>query len=81
MKYAFLIVTVFLTLEVLRAFDILYIMTGGGPGDLTKVLTLRIYEYYFEYSLYSYASAISYYLILIAFVVATVYFLILNKKS
>ena len=56
-------------------------MTGGGPGDLTKVLTLRIYEYYFEYSLYSYASAISYYLILIAFVVATVYFLILNKKS
>ena len=40
-----------------QAFTSIYIMTGGGPGDASQVLVLRIYEESFVNSNFGYASA------------------------
>jgi multiple sugar transport system permease protein len=40
-----------------QAFTSIYVMTGGGPGEVTQVLVLRIYEEAFVNSNFGYASA------------------------
>jgi multiple sugar transport system permease protein len=42
-----------------RIFLMPYIMTGGGPGDATRVLSMRIYEMGFSYMKMGEAAAIS----------------------
>ena len=34
-------------------------MTGGGPGNSTRIITLFIYEQAAKYSYYSYANALA----------------------
>jgi multiple sugar transport system permease protein len=43
----------------LKVFEPMYIMTGGGPDDSTKVLTLAIYETSFKFFEIGKASAMS----------------------
>ena len=42
-----------------KTYDIVYTMTGGGPGDISKTAPLRIVEQAFTYNKYGYASALS----------------------
>lgn len=41
-----------------EAFDLVYVMTGGGPGYSTTVLPVYIYESAFELKRYGYANAL-----------------------
>lgn len=51
-----------------QVFDIVYVLTSGGPLGSTKVLVFYIYEYAFKYSgEMGYASAVSYMLFAILF--------------
>jgi multiple sugar transport system permease protein len=43
LKPMILIAILFRTIDSLRTFDIIFIMTGGGPGDLTTTLNLSAY--------------------------------------
>lgn len=53
-------------IDVFRALELVYIMTGGGPGRATELLSLHIYKRAFDAQLLGYAAAIS--VLLIAFV-------------
>lgn len=55
----------------LHVFDLIYVMTGGGPGSSTTVLVQYIYEAAFQNSEMGYASAVGVvlYLILLIFTV------------
>jgi multiple sugar transport system permease protein len=55
----------------LHVFDLIYVMTGGGPGFSTTVLVQYIYQQAFQESQMGYASAIGVvlYLMLLAFTV------------
>lgn len=44
-----LVVMVLRTIEAFRVFDIVYVMTGGGPADSTKTASFYIYQEYFNY--------------------------------
>jgi ABC-type sugar transport system permease subunit len=44
-----LVTLLFRTMDALRAFDIIYGLTGGGPGTTTDVLSSFAYKYYFKY--------------------------------
>lgn len=50
-------VTVILTIGSLKVFDLILVMTGGGPGTSTLVLSQFIYQKGFEENQFGYASA------------------------
>ncbi|MEM7021535.1 MAG: sugar ABC transporter permease [Pseudomonadota bacterium] len=54
-------------IDVFRALEVMYILTGGGPGRATELLALHIYNRAFDAQQLGYASAISVLLILIVF--------------
>lgn len=51
-----------------QVFDIVYILTSGGPLGSTKVLVFYVYEYAFKFFEMGYSSAISYFLFAVLFV-------------
>ncbi len=66
-------------IDLLRVFDVIYIMTFGGPGQATELLGFYIYRTAFSASRMGYASAVSWVTLLI-----TVLFLIplfLSERS
>jgi multiple sugar transport system permease protein len=62
----------FRTIDALRVFDIIYVLTGGGPGGATTSISQYAYKYYLSAD-FGYGSAISVVLFIIAFVLAIVY--------
>jgi multiple sugar transport system permease protein len=50
-----------------QVFDIVYVLTSGGPLGSTKVLVFYVYEYAFKFFEMGYASAISYFLFALLF--------------
>lgn len=57
------------TLGCFRVFELIYVMTQGGPNDATEVLTTLTYKNGFIYGEMGYASAISMVLLLIIMIV------------
>jgi len=57
-------------IDVFRALEVMYIMTGGGPGRTTELLSLHIYNRAFATQQLGYASAISVLLIVIVFLLS-----------
>jgi multiple sugar transport system permease protein len=80
-RYAVLIVLVVVTVEAFRQFDLVFAMTGGGPGTVTQILPLLIFRYNFQFSEYGLAAAASYILIIIATMLAVAYFVALTQKK
>lgn len=56
---------VMLIINSFQVFDLVSVLTDGGPGMSTNVLVYRIYVEGFSYSKIGYASAISYFLFLV----------------
>ena len=54
-------------IDVFRGMEVMYIMTGGGPGRATELLSLHIYNRAFDAQQLGYASAVSVLLIVIVF--------------
>lgn len=40
---------IFTTLQTINVIDIVYVMTGGGPGESTEIFTLYNYKVFFQY--------------------------------
>lgn len=57
-----------------QVFDLINIMTEGGPGRATNVLVYRIYQEGFQQLQFGYASAMAYFLFLIVLIVTLVQF-------
>ncbi|KZL13146.1 sugar ABC transporter permease [Pseudovibrio sp. Ad26] len=63
----------------LKGFDILYIMTGGGPFNSSDTLAMHMYNESFKKYLMGYGSAISVVLFLVALTIIRLYFKQLKK--
>lgn len=72
-RYAILISAFLTTLFIFKAFEMIFIMTGGGPGDSTEVLA--IYQYWVGIRTLNigYGSSIAVVQLIVAFVVSLVY--------
>jgi multiple sugar transport system permease protein/raffinose/stachyose/melibiose transport system permease protein len=66
-------------INALKGFDILYIMTGGGPFNSSDTLAMHMYNESFKKYHMGYGSAISVVLFLIALSVIGLYFRELRK--
>lgn len=65
-----IVAVLFRAMEALRTFDLVFGLTGGGPGTTTETLSSFAYKYYFKYSNFGLGSAYA--------VVITVVILILS---
>ncbi len=68
------LVTIMSIISSFQVFDLVSVMTKGGPGRATNVLVYRIYQEGFKYMKFGYASAMAYFLFLIILVVTLVQF-------
>lgn len=62
-------------LEIFKIIDVIVVLTGGGPGSATESLTMYIYDTALLFGNYSYASAISYILLVLVVIFATLFLL------
>ena len=53
------VVFTYLYIQSLKTFDLSYIMTKGGPGDSTSVLSLYIFKNAFQYNRMGYSAALA----------------------
>jgi len=58
-------------IEIIKLFDIIYAMTGGGPGTATETLAFYAYQVGFNAFRLGYAAAISWILLILLIVVST----------
>lgn len=65
------------TMFALRAFDIIYITTHGGPGRATETISILLYKSGFSLFRMGYASAMSVLLVLLILLFSIVYFKVL----
>nr|WP_192599991.1 sugar ABC transporter permease [Sporosarcina limicola] len=70
LKPVFIFTVVMSTIGTLQLFDEVYILTGGGPNNVTMTITLYLYETGFKYFDFGYASAIAYVLVVIIAVIS-----------
>ncbi|MEJ2716272.1 MAG: sugar ABC transporter permease [Deltaproteobacteria bacterium] len=73
LKPAILVALLFRTMDAFRVFDLVFVMTQGGPGDSTDVLQFYGYKTMFTEGLVGYGSAISIVVFLLVFAVSLLY--------
>jgi multiple sugar transport system permease protein len=70
-----LLVLFFRLADVLRVFDAVYVLTGGGPGSTTQFLSLYLYRIAFRFSDLGQASALA----VVVMVAMTVFYTIISR--
>jgi len=73
LKPALMVALIFRTLSSFLIFDIIYAMTGGGPGNSTQVLAYQNWFAMLYQSNYGYGGAVSVALMVMALVIAAAY--------
>lgn len=74
---AFVVLIVF----ALKAFDFIYILTGGGPGYATEILPLTMYKETFSMSHFAYGSAIATVLFLLVMAIVAPYLYLTYRRK
>lgn len=67
-----LVALLFRTIDSLRIFDVIYVLTNGGPGGATTSVSLYAYKYFLGGD-FGYGSAVSIVLFIIAFIMSYIY--------
>ncbi len=78
---SFTAVTVFLFTGYMRIFDIIYVLTGGGPAGRTESVAIHIIKIGFNQFRISYASAIAMYMLVLVSVISLVLTSVLRRRE
>jgi ABC-type sugar transport system permease subunit len=78
LKPAILVALIFRTLDAFRVFDLIYVMTGGGPGTSTEPVSLYTFTALLQNLRFGYGSALSVLVFLITFLLALIYIRVLG---
>lgn len=73
LKPALLVALVFRTLQAFLVFDVIYIMTGGGPGTTTETLSYLNWKAFLVNTDFGYGGAVSVALVVMALAIAGAY--------
>jgi len=76
-----LIVLILQTLSAIRAFDVIYVLTAGGPGTATTTLTWKTFLTTFDSLDFGVGNAYAYTVSLITLALALVYFRVLYRRG
>lgn len=80
LKPAILIVLLLRTMDLLRVFDQIFILTEGGPGFATETISLYIYRAAFRFFDFGYAAAMSFVLLALTNVISAFYIRFLSHR-
>jgi ABC-type sugar transport system permease subunit len=78
LRPAILVALIFRTMDAFRVFDLIYALTGGGPGTSTEPIALYTFNALLQNLQFGYGSALSVIVFLITFSLALVYIKILG---
>ena len=81
LRPAILIVLLLRTMDLLRVFDQIFILTEGGPGFATETISLYIYRAAFRFFDFGYAAAMSFVLLVLTNIVSVFYIKLLRNES
>jgi multiple sugar transport system permease protein len=73
------IVLVFRTMDAVRVFDAVYVLTGGGPGNSTETLSIYAYKTLFQTLQFGYGSTLATAMFLIVAALSSLYLLLLRR--
>jgi ABC-type sugar transport system permease subunit len=73
------VVLILRTIEAFKVFDIIYVMTGGGPASGTQTVAFYTYLQAFSNQLFGYGAALAYLIVLAVLALAMVYLRILRQ--
>jgi multiple sugar transport system permease protein len=76
-----LVVLLFRTLDALRAFDLMFVLTGGGPAGSTETLTVYAYRALFQTLQVGFGAAIGVVVFALVMLVAVGYLRLINRES
>ena len=69
------------TMDTLRIFDQIFIMTGGGPANATETLSLYIYRHGFRFYNIGYATAMSFLLLIFTVIISNFFIKFLKTEK
>ncbi|MHB2156352.1 carbohydrate ABC transporter permease [Calditrichota bacterium GD2] len=75
-----LIVGIFRTMDAFRIFDLIYVMTGGGPANISETMSVYAYKLLFQTLQFGYGSAVSVAMFWIIALLSGVYVYVLHRK-
>jgi multiple sugar transport system permease protein len=81
LKPAILIALLLRTMDLLRVFDQIFILTEGGPGFATETISLYIYRAAFRFFDFGYAAAMSFVLLLLTNIISASYIKFLQRQE
>jgi multiple sugar transport system permease protein len=81
LKPAILIALLLRTMDLLRVFDQIFILTEGGPGFATETISLYIYRAAFRFSDFGYAAAMSFVLLILTNIISLLYIRLLQRQE
>ena len=77
---ALLVAGIFRTLDAFRVFDLVYVLTGGGPGTATEPISLYAFSSLLQNLRFGYGSALSVIIFGVTFVLALLYIRLLGAS-
>jgi len=80
-KFPMFISTILGTILAINAFDLFFVLTKGGPGNITTNATLFDWNNAFKFYHLSYASAISYVILIIAMLITIGYVIVMRRNE
>ncbi len=80
-KGLLLLAILFRTIETFKLFDIIYIITAGGPGTSTESIAVYVYRMAFQFFKTSQSSALSYILLFVVIVLTNLYLYFVNRRN
>ena len=73
LKPSIFVALLFRTLDAFRVFDLIYVLTGGGPGGSTESLSVYAYKVMFSQTRFGYGSAMVLIMALVVGLIAFIY--------
>jgi multiple sugar transport system permease protein len=76
-----LLAVLFRTIETFKLFDVVYIITDGGPGSSTETIAVFLYRTAFQFFKTSQSSALAYIVLFIVIVLTNLYLYSVNQRQ
>ncbi len=76
-----LLAILFRTIETFKLFDIVYLITEGGPGSSTETIAVDVYRQAFQFFKTSHASAMAYIILFVVIVLTNLYLYAVNRRA
>jgi multiple sugar transport system permease protein len=80
LKPSILVALLMRTLDAFRVFDLIYVLTGGGPGGSTETMSIYAYKTMFQQTNFGYGSIVVILMVVFVAIIATFYIKILGAN-